>query len=383
MPTIGLNAQLMTLRQNYRGAGISHYIYQLLRHLPQADPELAYTVFTSERGGHLASILRYRTPLPTVRPVVRILWEQALQPWAVRRACLDLLHGLAYVLPLWLSVPAVLTIYDLTVFQVPERFRSANRSYLRLMTRLSARRARMVCAISQSTRDDIVRRLGVPGERVAVVYPGCDSQFAPPPAAEVAAFRARRGLPDRFVLYLGTLEPRKNVPALIRAFAEVAASNRPEFPHHLVLAGARGWHYGDVFAEVERLGLQDRVHVPGYVPADEQPLWYAAAEAFVYPSLYEGFGLPVLEAMACGTPVLTSNAASLPEVVGPAGLTVAARDEGALAEALRRLLRDAALRATLRERGLQQARRFSWLEAARVQTRIYRAALDTRVEGSV
>lgn len=373
----------MSLRANYRGAGISHYIYQLLRHLPQADPELAYTVFTNEGSGQLASVLRYPTRLPTVRPVVRILWEQALQPWAVRRAGLDLLHGLAYVLPLWLTVPAVVTIYDLTVFQVPDRFRSANRSYLRLMTRLSARRARMVCAISESTRGDIVRRLGVPRERVKVVYPGCDPQFAPPAADEVAAFRARRGLPERFVLYLGTLEPRKNVPALIRAFAEVVRADRREFQHHLVLAGAKGWHYADVFAEVERLGLQDRVHFPGFVPADEQPLWYAAAEVFVYPSLYEGFGLPVLEAMACGTPVLTSNAASLPEVVGTAGLTVAPQNESALAEHLRRLLQEPALRAALREGGLQRARSFSWLAAAHAQTRVYRAVLDNSAEGSV
>lgn len=373
----------MALRANYRGAGISQYIYQLLRHLPQADPELDYTVFTSERGGDLGGMLRYLTPLPTGRPLVRILWEQALQPWVLRRAHLDLIHGLAYVLPLWLTVPAVLTIYDLTVFQVPERFRSANRSYLRLMTRLSARRAQMVCAISESTRADIVRRLGVPRERVTVVYPGCDSRFVPQPVDEVVAFRARRGLAERFVLYLGTLEPRKNVAALVRAFAEVVESNRQEFPHHLVLAGARGWHYADVFAEVERLGLQDRVHFPGFVPASEQPLWYAAAEVFVYPSLYEGFGLPVLEAMACGTPVLTSNAASLPEVVGAAGLTVAPEDEAALADCLRELLRDGPLRASLRERGLLQARRFSWLESARAQTRTYRTILDNRLGGSV
>lgn len=177
------------------------------------------------------------------------------------------------------------------------------------------------------------------------------------------------------MLYLGTLEPRKNVPALVRAFAKAIGTGKRSFPHHLVLAGAKGWHYADVFAEVERLGLQDRVHFPGFVSSEEQSLWYAAAEAFVYPSLYEGFGLPVLEAMACGTPVLASNAASLPEVVGDAGLLVAPDDEEGLAENLRRLLDDASLRRTLRERGLARAAGFTWDEAARTQTRIYRAIL--------
>ncbi|HYN90201.1 MAG TPA: glycosyltransferase family 1 protein [Ardenticatenaceae bacterium] len=381
MPTIGLNAHLMALRPDYRGAGISHYIYQLLRHLPRADPDLSYTVFTGEGAGDLPGLTRFRTSLPTSRPVVRILWEQLLQPRAVRRAGVDLLHALAYVLPFWLTVPAVVTVYDLTFFQVPERFRSTNRSYLRSLTRFSARRARVVCAISESTRRDVVRWLGVPRNRVAVVYPGCDAHFTPPRAEEVAAFRARRGLPERFVLYLGTLEPRKNVPALVRAYAEVVGYNGRSLPHHLILAGGKGWHYADIFAEVERLGLRDRVHFPGFIPAEEQPLWYAAAEAFAYPSLYEGFGLPVLEAMACGTPVITSTASSLPEVIGDAGLAVPADDEEALAESLHRLLGDASLRATLRERGLQQASRFSWLESARIQARIYRDVLENASRG--
>ncbi len=371
-PLIGLNAQLWTLGESYRSAGISTYIFQLLRHLP-AVSDFAYTAWTSERGGDLGRIERRVTPLPTHRPPVRIVWEQLLQPYALATTRPALLHGLAFVLPLWLSVPGVVTIYDLTFLHLPEAFRPMNRLYLRTMTTVSARRASHVCAIAEHGRQDIARHLGIPLDRITVVYPGLHPRFATPPRAEaVSAFRTRLGLPERFLLFLGTLEPRKNLPALLRAFARV----RARVPGvALVLAGGKGWGFEEIFAEVERLGLSDSVHFPGFVPSEEVPLWYAAAEGFVYPSRYEGFGLPPLEAMACGTPVVASNAASLGEVVGQAGWTVAPDDEAALEEALVSLLSDANERAVRREQGLQQAARFSWATSAAVQAEVYSRVL--------
>ncbi|MBM4466901.1 MAG: glycosyltransferase family 4 protein, partial [Chloroflexi bacterium] len=247
---------------------------------------------------------------------------------------------------------------------------------------LSARKARRVIAISQSTQRDVVRLLGVPPDKVEVVYCGLDEAFRPLAKDQVAAFRSKRGLPERFILFVGTIEPRKNVTRLIEAFATLRpcdpATLRPCDPATLKLAigGAKGWFYEDVFARVEELGLEDKVMFPGYIPASELPLWHNAAELFVYPSLYEGFGLPPLEAMACGTPVVAANTSSLPEVVGQAGLTVDPLDVEGLAEAMRRALGDEALRQEMRERGLQRAKGFSWTKTAQETVQVYRRAME-------
>jgi len=242
------------------------------------------------------------------------MWEQVAWPLALQRLQPDLVHGLAYVLPLAYGGTGVVTVYDLTFLHVPMAFRAPNRLYLQTMTRISVRRAAHVCAISESTRRDIVKMLGVPASSVSIVYPGVDARFRPATPEAVDVFRRRKGLPERYVLYLGTLEPRKNLTMLVRAYARLVARD-PRAPS-LVLAGAKGWYYDEIFAEVERLGLHDWVIFPGYVPVEEQAIWYSGAEVFVYPSRYEGFGMPVAEAMACGTPVIASTASSLPEVVG-------------------------------------------------------------------
>jgi glycosyltransferase involved in cell wall biosynthesis len=185
----------------------------------------------------------------------------------------------------------------------------------------------------------------------------------------VETFRRARGLPERFILYLGTLEPRKNVVTLLLAYSRLRADWRPA--PKLVLAGARGWLFEDVFKTIDQLGLTEHVLLPGFVPADEQALWYNAAAVFAYPSLYEGFGLPPLEAMACGTPVVVSNATSLPEVVGQAGLLVHPTDDGALALALRQALEDDRLASDLRQAGLERAAQFSWRRMALETLRCY------------
>ncbi|HEY1012640.1 MAG TPA: glycosyltransferase family 1 protein, partial [Herpetosiphonaceae bacterium] len=368
---IGANAQLWSSQGGYRSAGISTYIHGLLRHLPAADEGLRYRVYTRERAGLLA-MARSAPRLDTANPLARIVWEQSALAYLARRDGLDLLHGLAYALPLASPVPGVVTVYDLSFIEFPSAARRFNRVYLSAITRWSARRAAHVCAISESGRQALIRRLGLPGERVSVVYPGIDERFRPPPSAALAAFRRRKGLPERFVLYLGTLEPRKNLPALVRAYGLLArAGGAPP----LLIAGAKGWRYDEIFREVERLDLGGLVRFPGYVPAEEHALWYAAAEVFVYPSRYEGFGLPVAEAMACGTPVLASAATSLPEVVGPDGALAPPDDEEALAEALRGLLDDPARRAALAEAGLRQSSRFTWGRAAAEQAAVYRRAL--------
>jgi len=378
---IGLNAHLLSLTETYRGAGINWYIRNLLTHLPYVDRNNRYTAFVGDRRFTSSGLVLRPSRLPTSRPVVRIFWEQVVQPFALRKERVDLLHALAFVAPLLSRCPSVVTIYDLSFLLYPESFKRAKRFYLGLFTRLSARRARRIIAISESTKRDVVRLLGVPPEKVEVVYCGIDEAFRPLAEEQVAAFRSKRGLPERFILFVGTIEPRKNVTRLIEAFADlrsfdVAQDTFAICDLRLVIGGAKGWFYQDVFARVEELGLEDKVIFPGYIPVSELPLWYNAAELFVYPSLYEGFGLPPLEAMACGTPVVAANTSSLPEVVGEAGLIVDPLDVEGLAEAMRRALDDEALRQEMREQGLERAKGFSWTKTAQETVQVYRRAME-------
>jgi glycosyltransferase involved in cell wall biosynthesis len=372
---VGLNAHLLSLSHNYRGAGINSYIYYLLRHLGQIDSDYDYSVFLSERRFADEQLRLCYTRWPTHRPLVRILWEQLVQPMALRQAGIDLLHAMAFVGPLATSCPFVVTIYDLSFLHYPDAFRSWNRWYLSRFTTLSARRARRVIAISENTKRDVVNMLGVPSESVDVVYCGVDKTFRPLPPAAVTGFRRERALPDHFILFLGTLEPRKNVQMLIRAYAQWRKTE-PTIPQ-LVVAGGKGWYYDQIFAEVERLGLTGEVIFPGYVAQEDLPLWYNAADLFVYPSRFEGFGLPVLEAMACGTPVVTTNAASLPEVAGGAALLVSPHDEVQLIAAMRRALCDKTLREEMKTKGRTQAATFTWESTARRTADVYKRALTS------
>jgi glycosyltransferase involved in cell wall biosynthesis len=352
---VGLNAHLLSLAESYRSAGISWYIQNLLRCLPDADPRISYTVFVGERrykGGNGLRLVPSR--LPTQRPEVRIFWEQAIQPWALRRA----------------------GVHDLSFLYYPHSFPGSKRLYLRTFTRLSVQRARRVIAISEHTRRDVARQYGVPLGRIERIYYGLDPVFQPLPAGEVHAFRIRRELPERFILFVGTLEPRKNVVRLVEAYSQLPSSCPP-----LMLVGGKGWLYDEIFRRVEALKLTDRVHFVGYVPGKELPWWYNAADLFVYPSVFEGFGLPPLEAMACGTPVITSNVSSLPEVVGQAGLLVDPNDAQALAEAMERVLSSPGRRESMRAHGLEQASRFSWPETARRTVNAYRRALTPAGDG--
>lgn len=370
---IALNAHLLSLAQNYRGAGINGYILALLRELPVADPGLLYAACFHDADYRVPSgVTAYRSLWDTRGPWRRILYEQTRLALLSRSQ--DLLHGLAYAAPLAAACPTVITVHDLSFMRFPAAFRPFNRTYLRLMTVAATRRASRVIAVSESTRQDVIRLCGVPAGRVTVVPNGVTEDFCPADPAVVAAFRSRRGLPERYILFLGTLEPRKNLVRLVDAYAEWRGRNGAAVK--LVIAGGKGWYYERVFARVQELGLADDVLFPGFVPAGELPWWYRAAECFVYPSIFEGFGLPVLEAMACGTPTITSDASSLPEVAGDAALLVGTEDTAGLAAALDRILSDPALAEDLRQRGLRRAASFSWQRTAAATAQIYRSVLE-------
>lgn len=342
----------------------------LLRTLPEACAGIDLTAYVG--AGVTDSFPGWqvrRSRLPGDRPLLRILWEQALQPGSLRRDGVDLLHAPVNVGPLVRSCHLVATVHDLSFLLYPEAFRPGQRLYQRVMARWTARHADRVIAVSQSTRADVVRLFGVAAERVVVVPNGVDSSFRPLPPAEVEAFRQQRGLPERFLLSVATMEPRKNIPRLLQALARL-----PEAPP-LILCGGKGWYYEEIYATIERLELAGRVHLPGFIPQGDLPFWYNAATWFVYPSLYEGFGLPALEALACGTPAIVSRTSSLPEVVGDAALLIDPHDVDFLTAALAHALQAPDVAARLRQAGPAQAARFSWQRTATETAAVYQQLL--------
>jgi len=371
-PHIALNAHLLSGAASYRSAGIHGYLFNTLAHLPAAAPHFDFTVYVGQGDPPADPALQVcRSSLPTANPWVRILWEQALAPVDLARRRPDLFHGMAFSAPLLWGGPAVVTIYDLSFLRYPERLSTARHAYLQGITRASARRARRVIAISESGRAEIHDLLGVPLDRIDVALPGVDPVFRPLPPEQVAGFRERAGLPARFILHVGTLEPRKNLQMLLHAYA--ALPDRAQVK--LVLIGAPGWQSEPFFALREALNLTNDVLLPGYIAPSDLPLWYNAAEAVVYPSVYEGFGLPVVEAMACGTPVVASNTTSLPEAVGPDGLLLPPDDPQSWTDTLNSLLNHPERRAELAARGPQRASRFTWAQTARATVECYQRAL--------
>jgi len=369
---VGLVATLLATAASYRGAGIHTYSAHLLQALPTAPvarPQryLAYVGDPAYQAP--AGLALVRAPVLTQKPTFRILWEQFVLPRLARHDRVALLHGLAYAVPLAWVGPAVVTVHDLSFLRFPRAFAPANRFYLSRITAISCRRAERVIAVSQATARELTRLLGVPPQRIEVIYNGVDAAFFVRDPAAVAAWRRQAGWPEQFMLSVGTLEPRKNYGVLIDAYALYRRQSARPLP--LLIAGGRGWDYEGIFARVARLDLTAHVVFLGFVPAATLPWLYNAATLFVYPSRYEGFGLPVIEAMACGTPVITTTAGSLPEVAGTAAWLVAPDDVEGLAQAMHTLTNDIGRREAMVAAGLEQARRFRWTQTAAATAMVY------------
>jgi glycosyltransferase involved in cell wall biosynthesis len=366
---IGIDASRIAVAAR---TGTEHYTYELLAALARRDRQSRYTLYCNQLPAMLPPLgpnfaLR-RMPFPRLWTHMRLSAELVLRPP-------DVLFVPAHVLPLGAPLRrrlrTVVTIHDMGYLHFPEAHTPMHRRYLRLSTLWSARAADRIIAVSGATRDDLVRYIGVRPDKITVIHHGVSKRFQPVTDPEVIqATRARYGIGERYFLYLGTVQPRKNLVRLIRAFASMMAGdhgtrhiNRNE---RLVIAGKPGW----LTTEIEQVATQqfganqDALVFTGYIPDEDVPALLSGALGFVFPSLYEGFGMPVLEAMACGAPVLASDSSSLPEVAGNAALLVDPTDVGAIATGLALLANDAALRADLRARGLAHAAQFTWEQCA-------------------
>ncbi|MBI3457612.1 MAG: glycosyltransferase family 4 protein [Candidatus Rokubacteria bacterium] len=368
-------------------SGVGHYTQRLIGGLAAIDRTNRYTCVVVKGGPGLPvaqpNLGCWPTRVSFEDHVAGDLWLLGYLPVRLYRLRTDVYHGPAVFLPLVkLGYRTVVTIHDLVSFLFPTTVPRKYSVYMRLMTRLAVRSADRVIAVSGATKDDLTRVLRVPDERVVVIHEAVAPEFAasPDPAA-VAALARRYGIRSPYCLFVGNLEPRKNLVRLIEAFARVrarglAAAHAPR--PQLVLAGTRGWLYGDVFRAVEAHRMAADIVFTGYVPPADLPALYAGAACFVFPSLYEGFGLPVLEAMAVGTPVVASRVGAIPEVAGDAALLVDASRPAEIAEAVEAMLGDAALRAELIARGRARARLFTWEAVARQTLAVYEAVHASR-----
>ena len=318
-----------------------------------------------------AELLAAGIPTERESAPLGVLWQQLRLPGRLARGDVDLFWSPHMTLPLRCPVPAVATVHDLTTLLFPDHHRMKVRWSVYPFLHASLDRARRIVADSEATAADLRFHFPECAERTTVIHPGIDAEFRPGEPDGIAATRAEIGAPDGYLLYAGTLEPRKNVGALIDAWEALAAGG--EIPP-LVLAGPYGWGSQRLLARIEALRPRGLIHL-GAVPRARLVRLFQAATAFVYPSLYEGFGLPAAEALACGVPTVVSNRSSLPEVVGDAGLLVEIGDRSALAAALHRLLADPGLAADLAARGPARAALFTWQRAAARMDEVFSAAL--------
>lgn len=358
-------------------AGNETYAANLVEALAEIDLENRYTIYVTrpaafERFDGRWPNVGVRKTLPHT-PFLRVPFTLSAE---LRRRPVDLLH-VQYTAPPVAPCPFVATVHDLSFEHLPETFKRRSWMQLRLTVRRTVRRAAHVIAPSEFTRRDLIETYKLDPARVSAIPLAASPSFAPVvDASEIERVRRVYGLEGEYILAVGSIQPRKNLARLIRAYSglrrERGRSNLPK----LVLVGKQAWLYGETLKAIEDEGVGQSVHLTGYVFESDLSALYSGALCFVYPSYFEGFGLPPLEAMRCGAPVLTGNQTSLPEVVGDAGLLVDPFDIDAIARALARLIDDAALRAELSSRGLQRARAFDWRDTARMTLQVYRRVMS-------
>lgn len=300
------------------------------------------------------------------------IWSAWIFPKSLRRDGIDVAH-VQYSIPPRMPCPTVTTIHDISFRRFPEFFSLKDRLILDLAVRRAGSHAARIIAVSEYTKREIVQIYGIPEDKIAVIHEAADAQYKPVDRFSAQSLLAEKyGIRSPFVLTVGVIQPRKNLGRLFEGFAQLKKLHDSE--RKLVVVGKHGWKESGYERKISELGIADDVILTGYVPYAELPAFYSAADLFVYPSLYEGFGLPPLEAMACGTPVITGSQSSLPEVVGEAGVMVDPYDPHNFADAMANVLSAEKLRDEMSARGLKQARKFSWDKMARETMEIYRSA---------
>ncbi len=366
---IGIDARIA----HYSRGGIRSYVVHLLTALAELDGDADYHILRSRKGHDIlpahADFRHVACWTPSHHRLER--WTLGIE---IARLGLDLLHSPDFIPPAFGYHRSVVTVHDLNFLYYPRFLTSKSRRYYNEQIEWAVERADHILADSQATQADLVSLLDVASDKITVVHLAADRSFRPLPESAARDVAAQYHLEPGFLLFVGTLEPRKNVPGLLLAYRMLLTQKVTDEP--LVLVGGKGWLYEEIFDRVQALDLHDHVCFLHGVPDADLPGMYSAASVLAMPSFYEGFGLPALEAMSCGTPVVAADRASLPEVVGEAGLLVDPEDPEGLCEALKRVLTDDAERERMRKAGLEQAEAFSWECVAQETRAVYEDVLS-------
>ncbi len=353
---IGIDASRIALTER---TGTENYTYNLIEAIKRLDQTNKYTLYFNKLPQYFEITqpnmsTRY-IPMPRFWTQVRLLAETMINPP-------DILFIPAHTLPLIrrAKLKTIVTIHDLGSEYLPQHHQFPQKYYLNSSTKFATRFADQIIAVSESTKKDLIKKLSADPKKITVIHEGIDTNFfKPAPSADVKTVRTKLGLNSPYLLFVGTVQPRKNLEFLIEAFSKVKTSNLD-----LIIAGKPGWLYEETYQAPKKYEVEDRVKFIGFVPTEELPALYTGAEAFVFPSLYEGFGLPLLEAMACGCPVIAADNSSIPEVVGEAGILVKTNDQKAWQKAIKTLISDPKLASEMIKKGYRQAEKFTWDKTA-------------------
>jgi glycosyltransferase involved in cell wall biosynthesis len=370
-----IGIDISPLPSNPVGAGT--YMIQLVRAISTLPSEHQFVIISQPKGRELVGEVsnpNVAWALTAERsPALRLLWEQTGLPIMARRLKLDLLHSLHYTRPFFLPCKSVVTFHDMTFFLFPELHTHSKRLFFPWAIRMSARRADAVISVSESTRRDALQILNISPEKIFAIPSGIGPEFRPIVDQELLLeCRSKYNLPADFILFVGLIEPRKNLPMLLQSYAQLL---KTQLDLPLVLVGRQGWDFEKVSQMIKGLGIERCVLLTGYIPDQDLPLIYNLARVFVYPSSYEGFGFPPLEAMACGTPVITSAVSAMLETVADGGVLIPPQDEDALTKALIMVLQDQSKQEYLSNRGQLRAAEFTWERTARETVHVYEHAV--------
>lgn len=362
-------------RMGHTRVGMGVYVRGLISHLGKVDKKNEYFIIVhKDRDASFIpkqqNFTKWATSISYENHLTRDLWEQVYLPWKLYKHRIDVYHGPNYVLPIFAKAGTVLTAYDMIVFATQKWYKPISQFRVQRLLRMSAKRAHKIITGSENSKLDIIEILGLPEEKVQVVYIGIDDVYRPiNNKHELDFVKAKYGITDRFILHVGSLNPRKNISRLIEAYKRLPLDILEEY--QLVIVGKRGWKSDEIFARVKELCLENRVVFTGFIEDNDLPLLMNAADLLAFPSLYEGFGIPPLEAMACGTPVIASNTSSIPEVVGDAALLFDPYNVEEMSAAMYRALTDGQLREKLRQKGFERVKKFSWEKTAQETLAVY------------